>query len=95
MYILSNQSGINGAAVLMYPGVLESAAEQIGGDLLILPSSVHEVILLRWDPEIQLKRAAELVKFINQKDVLPEDVLADAVYVYRRDNGMIEGVSAD
>lgn len=95
MYVLTNQLGVNGAAVMLYPGVLKSAAEKIGGDLIILPSSIHEVILLKWNEEIYLERAAEVVRLINREDVLPEDVLSDSVYVYRQDSGKIECVAVD
>lgn len=94
LYVLTNLMGVNGAAALLYPGILESAAKQIGGDLLILPSSIHEVLIQKWDGEIDLEVAAEMVKIINRQDVAPEEVLADCVYVYRKDSGKIECVRA-
>src|SRR5699024_9459368 len=94
LYILTNLMGVNGAAALLYPGILESAAKQIGGDLLILPSSIHEVLIQKWDGEIDLEVAAEMVKIINRQDVAPEEILADCVYVYRKDSGKIECVRA-
>lgn len=94
LYILTNLRGVNGAAALLYPGALEAAAKQIGGDLLILPSSIHEVLLRKWDGEIDLEAAAEMVKTINRKEVAPEEVLADCVYVYRKDSGRLECVKA-
>ncbi len=94
LYVLTNLMGVNGAAALLYPGILESAAKQIAGDLLILPSSIHEVLIQKWDGEIDLEVAAEMVKIINRQDVAPEEVLADCVYVYRKDSGRIECVRA-
>lgn len=94
LYILTNLMGVNGAAVLLYPGILASAAEQIGGDLLILPSSIHEVLIQKWDGEIDLEVAAEMVKIINRQDVAPEEVLADCVYVYRKNCRSLVRVSA-
>ena len=95
MYVLPNRSGVHGAAAVLYPGILKLAAERIGGDLLVLPSSVHEVILLKWEEEIQLRKAAELVRSINRTIMQQKDVLADSAYIYRRASERIEGMNAD
>ncbi len=42
LYILSNSNGINGAAAILYDDVLEKCASEIGDNLYILPSSIHE-----------------------------------------------------
>ena len=47
LHILSNTSGIRGAVAILYPGVLKMAALQIGGDLIVIPSSIHEMILIK------------------------------------------------
>ena len=52
MYVLTNASGSLGAAALFYPDVKEKAAELLGSDYYILPSSVHEVILVPDAPGI-------------------------------------------
>ena len=46
MYVLTNESKLNGAACILYENVLYDFAQKLGADLYILPSSVHEVILL-------------------------------------------------
>ena len=46
LYLLTNQMVYNGAAVILYEGVLKKFAEEVGKDLILLPSSVHEVLLL-------------------------------------------------
>ena len=40
---------LSGASVILYPDVLRMAAKKLGGDLLVLPSSIHEVIIMRWE----------------------------------------------
>ena len=45
-YVLTNIQGINGAVCLLYPQVLKNFAEEAGRDIIILPSSIHEVLLL-------------------------------------------------
>ncbi len=70
---------------MFYKGVLKRAAEKIGSGFYVLPSSVHEVMLLP-SAGPDRKEAAELkelVAGINRSSVLrAEDVLADEVYYY-------------
>ena len=77
---------LSGASVILYPDVLRMAAKKLGGDLLVLPSSIHEVILVRHENIGEYDKIAEFVKEINQKEVLSEDVLSDSVYRYEEKN---------
>ena len=87
--ILSNTKRTHGAACMLYPGVLDSLASKEGHDLYILPSSVHEVILL---PDIGIPSATELrnmVREVNDTQVAPEEVLSYSLYRYRRTDGRV------
>ena len=89
MKVLSNTRRIYGAVCILYPGVLESLASKEGHDLYILPSSVHEVILL---PDIGVPSAEELrkiIKEVNDTQVAPEEVLSYSLYRYRRMDGRV------
>ena len=46
MTVVTNDVGVNGAAAIFYPGVMDKIAETTKGDYFILPSSVHETIIL-------------------------------------------------
>lgn len=81
LYVLTNHRRINGAAVILYPRMLEELAERFGGGFYVIPSSVHEVLLVKED-EIGEKRLNEMVKEVNETQLEPEDVLADQVYFY-------------
>lgn len=88
LYLLTNESALYGAAVLLYPGVLEQVSKQLGGSYFVLPSSVHEVILLPdhgEDPEELL----EIVTEINHTQVAEEEILTDAVYKYEPGDSFI------
>lgn len=79
LYLLTNESALYGAGVVLYPGMLQEAADYIGKDYFILPSSVHEVILLPDGGEC----AAELLQIvteINHTQVIEEEILTDSVY---------------
>ena len=46
LIVVTNETGIDGAAAVFYPGVMDQLGEEIKGDFFILPSSVHELLLL-------------------------------------------------
>ncbi len=84
MYVMSNSHRLNGAACITYPGALKQFAEEHQSDLCIIPSSIHEVILVLgtdWDME-WLDR---MIRQVNKEDLDPVEILSDHVYIYRRD----------
>lgn len=90
LYILSNQSKQFGASVLLYPGVLESVRKKLGGDYFILPSSVHEVLVLSKESDIPLEALKSTVKTVNRREVRPEDRLASEIYEYCGESGILK-----
>ncbi len=84
MYVLTNQSKINGAGVLARDGVLEKIGELLGSDFYVLPSSTHEVILVPDNGNMQTKELEDMVKEVNATQVAPEDLLSDKVQYYDR-----------
>lgn len=89
LYILSNRDGVKGAAAVLYEGVLETFAGQMGADLWILPSSIHEVLLMPCDESRDVEGLKEMVRFINQEEVPEEDILSNNVYRYSRGTGRV------
>lgn len=81
-YVLTNTANLRGAAAILYPGVLQGIAEQIGGDFLIFPSSIYETILAKIDGFFDWEAAEAIIREINRKEVAPEDVLSDTLYYY-------------
>ena len=84
MKILSNARRVHGAACVLYPGVLERLAWKEGSDLYVIPSSVHEVILLPCIGAPQPEELEGMVREVNRTQVAPEDVLSDSLYRYSR-----------
>ena len=80
--ILTNTSGIFGASAMLYPGVLKEFSKKIGHDLIILPSSVHEVLLLPYDSTYSFQEMADMVTDVNEKCVPVEEQLSNQVYYY-------------
>lgn len=88
LYLLSNKRRNNGAAVLLYPGVLEAVHEKMGGDYYILPSSIHELLVVSQETDCTLAELREAVQSTNKKEVLPEERLGDDVYEFRKETGL-------
>ena len=89
LYVLTNRHEFYGASIMLYPEKLREFADSQGSDLYILPSSVHELILLPVkcrDSVIQKtpEDLGRLVKTMNKDGLNPTDVLSDNVYYFDR-----------
>jgi hypothetical protein len=82
LYVLTNRSRMFGAACMMYPGVFDQAVMEIRNDFYVLPSSVHEVLLLSPDQVFDGQGLGELVRRVNEEQVEPYEVLSNNVYYY-------------
>lgn len=89
MYVLSNRQKQYGAACIRYPNILRQCAEKMGDDLLILPSSVHEVLLVPQRAGVAIDEYKRMVYEINRTQVAWEEVLTDSVYYYDRKRDII------
>ena len=95
MYVLTTESSTLGACAMYYPDVKEKAGELIGSDYYILPSSVHEVILIPDTAGIDAKELCDMVRQANRTVVEEKDILSDNVYHYSRDERRLDKVNAE
>ena len=79
MYVISNTTKANGASVIVYSDALQQVAENLGSDLYILPSSIHEVLALPVGNK-DVDSLEEMVRCVNQTEVSPTEVLSDNTY---------------
>ncbi len=93
MYILTNRCKQFGAAEILNKSVLRNIADQIGDKFVVLPSSLHEVIVLKADKEVEYVRFADIVKEVNATQVREEERLSDHVYVYNRSEEILKIVA--
>lgn len=89
LYVLSNRMRSFGAAALLYPGRLESIGQYLGDNFFVLPSSVHEVIVVREKDAGEKEILSEMVAEVNRTQVDPEEVLSDVAYYYSREEGKL------
>lgn len=82
MYVLTNGKNLYGATCMIYDGVIEMFAEEMGEDIYILPSSIHEVILLPVSKALNSMELKAMVQEINRTQIPIEEVLSDHVYKF-------------
>lgn len=87
--VLTNQNGINGASCMLYKDVIKNFADREKDDIIILPSSIHEVLLTPYKKAFAIEDLNEMVTLINQSDVPPEDCLSNHAYLYSRKSDRI------
>lgn len=82
MYVLTNEQRVNGATTVLYEGALKAIAEQLQSDFYILPSSIHEVILVEDSCGVSKKMLRDMVLEANYTVVETQERLSDNVYHY-------------
>lgn len=84
MWVIGNDREVHGAASMLYEEYLHELSIQVGTDLYILPSSIHEVIAVsvRMDDPYEL---AKVVNTINMGQVALSERLSNQVYHYDKD----------
>lgn len=90
MYILSNVTHTYGAATILYKDILKDFADEKGvKQVYILPSSLHEVLLVPGYEQMELPTLTKLVTEVNVSSIAPGIFLSDHAYVYERESDMI------
>ncbi len=97
MYALRNSRLVDGAALIAFPGVAEKLGELFSKGYYVLPSSIHETLILpkgeeKPNTETALKVLGQMVWDINQNHVRREEVLSNRIYEYDRESREIRQV---
>lgn len=85
MYIASVPSKKFGACVLAYPGFFEQAAATVGGSYYVIPSSVHELILVKDSGNLSdddINKFKRDIKLVNKTILARDEILSDNLYHY-------------
>lgn len=82
LIVCTNDIGAYGAAALFYHGMMDQLSEQLESSFYVLPSSIHEVLLLRDEDALDVSSLKNMVTDINATQVDPQDRLTDEVYHY-------------
>jgi trehalose utilization protein len=86
MYVLSNNGKIYGAAEIMNQKAMDEIAEKLGGDFVVLPSSVHETIILPLNEDMDCNTLDSMIQEINVGVLDEKDKLSDHAFQYDSEN---------
>ena len=92
VFILSNAKRNFGAAMMFEPKVMDKISQAFPEGFYILPSSLHEVLIVPDRGEISPRELGEMVREVNQKEVDKTEQLSDRVYRYDKEKQQIISV---
>lgn len=90
MYVLSPKTKLYGAALIAIDSVLEKIAAELDSDFYIIPSSVHELIIVKSHDKDMAESLNEMINEVNETVVSCEDILSDHAYFYERGWGITQ-----
>ena len=89
LFVLTNENKIYGAAEVLHSEFMDSILDRLDSDkFYILPSSVHEVIIVSPRIAMDIEALREMVESVNTNEVSPDEILSYNVYEYSRENGL-------
>ena len=88
LFVLTNEAKLFGAVYMFLPEVMDKIADEKGDDLYILPSSIHEILILKTSELDDLPRLQHMVQDINEMQVPMEQRLSNHVYRYNKGTGL-------
>ena len=84
MYVLTNKEKLQGASTILYPDVLKSFADRKNANLWLLPSSIHEWIIVCDDGNMNRETLSEMIQEVNSTQLAVDEILSDHPYYYNR-----------
>ena len=88
VYVLTNSKNMDGAVYILFNDVLEDIAQMLQNDIYIIPSSIHEIMILPRNGRIDYENLCEMVNYVNSNDLDPMEILSNHVYIYERGKGI-------
>ena len=86
--VVTNTSHIFGATAILYKDLLKNYAEKIGTSFSIIPSSIHEVLLIPDSMKIPVNELQDMLHSVNSTLVEPAERLGSHIYRYDIDTGI-------
>ncbi len=84
MYVLTNKEKMQGASTILYQDVLSTFADKKNANLWLLPSSVHEWIIIPDDGNMNRETLSEMIQEVNSTQLAVDEILSDHPYYYNR-----------
>ena len=90
MYVLTGKEKKYGASLIANRELMQDIRESLGEDYYVLPSSIHETLILPQSKAPSPQELKAMVMEVNRSAVEPEEFLSDNVYKYRESRKEIE-----
>ena len=90
MYCLTNSERMDGASLILQDGLMQQIEGIVGGNFYVLPSSIHEVMVVPDNGQLELRELSAMVYNINRTEVDPQDRLSDSVQYYDAETRTLE-----
>ena len=84
MYLLTNRLKIYGASVILYENLLEKIAEELDSSYIVIPSSVHEVLIVPVPNNDEIEIYNNMVQEVNATQLPKDEILSDHAYYYSK-----------
>ena len=88
LYVLTNRKRVHGASMLLNKKMMKEVTEKIGNEFFVLPSSIHECIIVPMADETNPSALEEMVREVNSTQVRLEERLSNHVYRYSAEKGL-------
>ncbi len=82
LMVLTNDGRLHGAACMLYPDLLDRIGEKKQDGFYIIPSSIHEVLILDKTGMGTLEEMKGMIREVNAQHVAAEEILSDNLYFY-------------
>jgi hypothetical protein len=82
LIILTNQTGVNGASAILYPEMPKQIFSYVGKNYYLLPSSIHEFLIVPEEEGVNPLDLKEIVKEVNENHLEQEEFLSDHIYYF-------------
>lgn len=90
MYVLTNSYHAYGSAAILYKDTLKGFSLLMGSDILLLPDSIHQMVLLPLKEDEDPESYRDTVRSTNEYFTDASSFLSNSLYLYRKDTGEIE-----
>ena len=86
LYVLTNKARLYGASCILYPNLLDSIADKLTCDFYLIPSSIHEFLILPVLPGTCIQDLNAMIHEVNSTQVEEEEILSDPLQNWTRRN---------
>ena len=95
LYVLTNKARLYGASCILYPNLLDSIADKLTCDFYLIPSSIHEFLILPVLPGTCIQDLNAMIHEVNSTQVEEEEILSDHAYFYSCSEKLLTSMSEE